>query len=176
MSDLVSVAFRDLTFAVTDHRTARSELNFKDSNHWTHVVSIGDPGSSGVTSARRMGTRLLRLEFDDVTPGEHYGDSPQEIFVRFGYVTASTSQVMQIADFGRTLPSDARLLVHCKHGVSRSAAAAVVVLMSRFPDVKYPDALDAVRRSRSQAFPNSWMLQLFFNALKFEKCAGSPIA
>jgi predicted protein tyrosine phosphatase len=166
MSGLQPTAYHDLSFAVTDRRTARSELNFRDSS-WTHVVSIGDPGSNGVISRRRMGTRLLRLEFDDVTPGEGHGSSPQEIFTRFGYVAASTFQVMSIADFGRSLPEDAQLLVHCEHGVSRSAAAAAIVLMARFPDIRYPDALSAVRQSRPQASPNSWMLQLFLNMLTF---------
>lgn len=151
--------YRDISLAITDRATARRELNFV-SSAWSHVVSIGDPGSRLAVSPRRLGSRLLRLEFDDVTPNEIY--SPETIFARYGYSAATPVHVQAIADFGKALPSYAQVLIHCEQGVSRSTAAASILLMARFPDVNQPEALAFVRQIRPQAYPNQWMLGLYF--------------
>lgn len=150
---------RDISLAITDRPTARRELNFATST-WSHVVSIGDPGSRLAVSPRRLGSRLLRLEFDDVTPDETI--SPEMIFARYGYSAATTAHVRAIVDFGRALPTRAQVLIHCEQGISRSTAAASILLMARFPDLNRPEVSDFVRRIRPQAHPNLWMMGLYF--------------
>lgn len=150
--------FRDISFAICSRPEARRELNFAAST-WTHYVSIGDPGAQIAVNPRRMGARLLRLELDDVTPDENR--SPEMIRARWGYIAATSANVQAIMDFGRTLPSKAQVLIHCEQGISRSTAAATILLMERFPDLNRPDALALVRRARPQARPNPWMLGLY---------------
>lgn len=149
--------YHDLFFAITDRATARWEL--ASSSLWTHVISIGDPGSRIVVSARRMGDRLLRREFDDVNP-LGTGMTPETIFARWGYVAATPDDVKTIAGFGRALPPDAHLLIHCEQGISRSTAAAAIVLMTRY---QLPEsvAVDVVKGARPEANPNPWMLKLY---------------
>lgn len=151
----------DISVAITDRPTARRELLFGSST-WTHVISIGDPGAQVVTTERRMRSRLLRLEFDDVNPITA-GTTPESILARYGYIAAKPEHVQAIAAFGRTLPAGARLLVHCEQGRSRSPAAVAIVLMARY-GLPETEALEAVTAIKSDVTPNTWMLGLYAGA------------
>ena len=155
---LTAHPFRDIAVAITNRLTARRELNFVAST-WTHVISIGDPGAQVVTTERRMGNRLLRLEFDDVNPTAA-GTTPESILARFGYIAAKPEHVQAIAAFGRTLSAGARLLVHCEQGRSRSPAAVAIVLMARY-GLSEGDALGVVKTIKADVTPNTWMLGLY---------------
>lgn len=159
---LAAHSFRDLSFAICDRPTARRELLCRGST-WSHVVSIGDPGAREVPRGNRGLARFLRLEFDDVTPGEDHGRTPAEIRARFGYIAATREQIQQIVTFGENLPPGARVLVHCEQGKKRSPAAVGILLMSRYPDIFWPDAAAAIRQARPQATPNAWMVQLYMH-------------
>lgn len=158
---LIATPLREIALAITDRPTARRELNFTAST-WTHVLSIGDPGGRLAVSSRRFGDRLLRLEFDDVDPAK-VGASPEAVWARWGYSAATAGHVQAVATFGRELPAGAHLLVHCEQGVSRSTAAAAIVLMARY-GLSEGEALAFVRDIRPQARPNGWMLRLYAGA------------
>lgn len=106
------------------------------------AVSIGDPGQAPPASLAGFATSL-RLEFldcdrDDV---EHHG-VPETVL-------CSPAQMGQLIDFVRARhgASDVlRLVVHCRMGSSRSAAAALVayhLTQCDFP--RHPDAHHANR-------------------------------
>lgn len=158
---LTAHPFGDIAVAITDRPTARRELLFGSST-WTHVISIGDPGARLAVSQRRLGDRLLRLEFDDVNPAAA-GTTPESIRARLGYIAARPEHVQAIAAFGRTLPAGARLLVHCEQGRSRSPAAVAIVLMARY-GLTETEALRAVTAIKSDVTPNTWMLGLYAGA------------
>lgn len=130
------------TLEITDRANARRALN-SPGCRWTHVVSIGDPGSHRAVRPGQFGDRLLRLEFD--------ADGPRGV---------TLEHVQAIAAFGRALPAEARLLVHCELGISRSTAAAAIILMAR-STLSEDDAVKVVRQIRSQAVPNQRMLALY---------------
>lgn len=154
---LTAHPFNDIAVAITNRPTARRELNFGSST-WTHVISIGDPGARLAVSRRRLGDRLLRLEFDDVNPAA--GTTPESIRAGLGYIAARPEHIQAIAAFGRTLPAGARLLVHCEQGRSRSSAAVAIVLMARY-GLTETEALRAVTAFKSDVTPNTWMLGLY---------------
>ena len=127
------------------------ELGF----HWeagvTHVLSILDPGwpepeALGAFDAHRR----LELRFHDV------------IEAGPGWIAPDRLDVEQLLSFGRDL-TEARgthLLVHCHAGVSRSTAAATLILAQARPDRPAEEVLQAVVRQRSHAWPNLRILEL----------------
>ena len=124
-------------------------------SHWeagvTHVLSILDPGwpepaALGAFDAHRR----LELRFHDV------------IEAGPGWIAPERLDVEQLLSFGRDL-TEARgthLLVHCHAGVSRSTAAATLILAQARPDRPAEELLQAVVRQRSHAWPNLRILEL----------------
>ena len=127
------------------------ELGF----HWeagvTHVLSILDPGwpepeALGAFDAHRM----LELRFHDVIEADP------------GWIAPERLDVEQLLSFGRDLTESrgTHLLVHCHAGVSRSTAAATLILAQARPDRPAEEVLQAVVRQRSHAWPNLRILEL----------------
>jgi predicted protein tyrosine phosphatase len=127
------------------------ELGF----HWeagvTHVLSILDPGwpepeALGAFDAHRR----LELRFHDV------------IEAGPGWIAPERLDVEQLLSFGRNLTESrgTHLLVHCHAGVSRSTAAATLILAQARPDRPAEEVLQAVVRQRSHAWPNLRILEL----------------
>ena len=127
------------------------ELGF----HWeagvTHVLSILDPGwpepeALGAFDAHRR----LELRFHDV------------IEAGSGWIAPERLDVEQLLSFGRDLTESrgTHLLVHCHAGVSRSTAAATLILAQARPDRPAEEVLQAVVRRRSHAWPNLRILEL----------------
>jgi predicted protein tyrosine phosphatase len=127
------------------------ELGF----HWeagvTHVLSILDPGwpepeALGAFDAHRR----LELRFHDV------------IEAGPGWIAPERLDVEQLLSFGRDLTESrgTHLLVHCHAGVSRSTAAATLILAQARPDRPAEEVLQAVVRQRSHAWPNLRILEL----------------
>jgi predicted protein tyrosine phosphatase len=73
----------------------------------------------------------------------------------------SREDVERLLEFGRELgePAGRHLLVHCHAGVSRSTAAAALILAQAYPDRPAREALDAVARIRPRAWPNLRILE-----------------
>jgi predicted protein tyrosine phosphatase len=69
--------------------------------------------------------------------------------------------VAQLLGFGRELNDRAgnHLLVHCHAGVSRSTAAAALIMVQMHPHRPARVALDTVARMRPRAWPNLRMLE-----------------
>jgi len=123
----------------------------------THVLSILD---AAVPVPRDLaGYAALRqhwiLRFHDVSwpiPGATLaGPGDVETLLTFG---------QELRDAG----TGARLLLHCHAGVSRSAAAALVLLVQHHPGQEAA-ALDLVRRRRPVAQPNRRLVALADAAL-----------
>ena len=111
---------------------------------WDAVLTIEDPNA-------RLGDRLrfttqpapahLVLQFEDVDTDA------------FGYATATNEQIAQAIAFGRS-HADKSLLVHCFHGVGRSAAIALAIIADRLGPGREMDAVNILYAQRPQAMPN----------------------
>jgi len=116
----------------------------------THVLSILDPEwpdppvFAGFTPHRR-----LALRFHDIIEA-----MPDRL-------APTREDVARLLEFGRELnqPAQSHLLVHCHAGVSRSTAAAALILAQAHPDRPAQEALDAVARMRPRAWPNLRILE-----------------
>ncbi len=120
-----------------------------DPGFW-NVISIREPEHS--RAMLRKAKSVLHVAFDDVESREteDLGFRP----MRGG----EWGEIFALVD--RTHPEG--LLVHCKMGVSRSAAVALVILLRALtgqPDA-VRKALDALMAIRPQACPNGFVLGL----------------
>ena len=117
----------------------------------THVLSIlGPDWPEPPVFTSFPPHRRLTLRFHDIiepTPGQ---------------LGPSREDVAQILAFGRTLGELAlsHLLIHCHAGVSRSTAAATLILAQAYPDRPANEVLERVVQIRPRAWPNLRILEL----------------
>lgn len=118
----------------------------------SHVVSILDPHVPPPPALAAFDRRRrLELRFHDI------------IDPLPGWVVPQRQDVETLLAFGRALadgPAAAHLLVHCHAGVSRSTAAAAVLLAQARPDQSAYAALAIVAARRPQAWPNLRLIEL----------------
>jgi predicted protein tyrosine phosphatase len=118
----------------------------------THVVSILDPAWPEPVELDFCAPQdLLRLRFHDII--DDWGG---------GFEPPDEDHVAGLLEFGRALPSEGRveLLVHCHAGVSRSTAAAILLLAQREPARDPHDIVAEIVRRRPQAWPNLKIIEL----------------
>ena len=116
----------------------------------THVLSILGPNSPDpLEFAAFTPHRRLILRFHDVIEPQ-----PDQI-------TPTREDVERLLVFGREVSEtpEAHLLVHCRAGVSRSTAAAALILIQANPEWPASAALDAIAAIRPRAWPNLLILE-----------------
>src|SRR5216683_6685761 len=110
----------------------------------THVLSIRGPNSPNPPEFAAFAPhRRLILRFHDLIEPQ-----PDQI-------APTREDVERVLVFGREVSEtpEAHLLVHCRAGVSRSTAAAALILMQANPEWPASAALDAVAAIRPRAWP-----------------------
>ena len=121
---------------------SRSEVSRKTSKLGaTHVLSLLDPGKRPFLHPKTNKQHWLLLHFED-NLDEHERNSP------------TRDHVKQILAWGKTLPNDATVLVHCEAGVSRSTAAALALLVQRFGREHIDWCVEKLLEVRPTACPN----------------------
>lgn len=126
-----------------------------------HLISIGDPLTGepyGVREHPCWQTRGLRLEFDDIER-----ESPSCSWYR----PVTQEQVAQLIQFSQGIkPGDKGILIHCQAGISRSTAAAVIVRLCQYEQLRggcqdmIPAVLREVQAIQPLAKPNRRMIWL----------------
>ena len=117
----------------------------------SHVLSILDPGWPEPEALSNFAVnRRLKLHFHDVIEPH-----PE-------WIVPERWDIELLLAFARDLGAahETHLLIHCHAGVSRSTAAATLVLAQNCPDWSAEDALQAVVRLRPRAWPNLRVLEL----------------
>ena len=117
----------------------------------SHVLSILDPGWPEPEAFGAFDPhRRLELRFHDVIETEP------------GCIAPESLDVEQLLSFGRDLTEGkgTHLLVHCHAGVSRSTAAATLIVAQARPDRPAEEALQTVLSRRPRAWPNLRILEL----------------
>jgi len=117
----------------------------------THVLSILDPNWPEPEAFGAFDRHhRLELRFHDII-------EPQR-----GLVAPAHEHVTRLLALGRDLVAarDSRVLVHCHAGISRSTAAATLMLTQARPDRPAEEALREVVRLRPPAWPNLRMIEI----------------
>jgi predicted protein tyrosine phosphatase len=116
----------------------------------THVLSILGPNSPDPPGLAEFAPhRRLILRFHDVI-------EPQA-----DQIAPTREDVERLLAFGREVSEtpEAHLLVHCRAGVSRSTAAAALILIQANPEWPASAALDTVAAIQPRAWPNLLILE-----------------
>ena len=132
----------------------------------THVVSILDPETPEPEVLARFSDRArARLRFHDVSQ-----ETP-------GYCAPQPSDIDALLEFGQAIAASpaAHVLVHCHAGISRSTAAAVILLVQRRRGAER-EAFEYVSRVRPVAWPNARMIALADVALDLDGALVSALA
>jgi predicted protein tyrosine phosphatase len=119
----------------------------------SHMITLLSPEHMIETPAGVDAARHLRLGLNDVADAG-IGDAPP-----------GAHHIDRLIAFGRSWDARAPMLVHCWAGVSRSMAAAYILLTDRFGPGTERDIASAMRRRAVHAFPNPLMVRLADKAL-----------
>ena len=117
----------------------------------SHVLSILDPGWPEPAHLNIFAVdRRLKLRFHDI------------IETQPGWIAPERWDVDLLLAFGRNLTASRQthLLIHCHAGISRSTAAATLVVAQARPDRSADEVLREVVRLRPRAWPNLRILEL----------------
>lgn len=115
-----------------------------------YVVSILDPNHPDPeVFGRYHPHRRIVYRFDDVVRS------------RAGVAAPAEAHVLAILDLGRELAAAAidHVLVHCHAGVSRSTAAAIILMAQHNPG-REREVFEALSRIRPRSWPNALMLAI----------------
>lgn len=119
---------------------------------YTHVISLINPGFSDERLDILVDhQQRLELRFHD------------ELFPQENCTLPTPADVRRIMEFGRQAGIDradcqARILIHCHSGISRSTASAAILLAMGSTPENHPHILSHIAKIRPIAWPNSLML------------------
>jgi predicted protein tyrosine phosphatase len=128
------------------------ELHQHGAARVTHVLSILDPETPvpGVLTGYEGLRQHWVLRFHDVSAPIGDARVPER---------ADVEQILAFAAELEAVDRDPHLLVHCHAGVSRSTAAAAILLAQRNPG-REAKAFEYVARIRPEAWPNRRMVEI----------------
>lgn len=136
-----------------------NDLPDKIGQRWTHVISIWDNACRRNKAYRKLvrviapEARLLFCFFDDTSSPSH----PNAPRLR---------DVRRILAFTSGLTPEAKVLVQCRAGVSRSTATAYAILCQHSEPGKELEKLLHVQTLRKMVLPNRLIVRLADEALK----------
>ncbi|MEL7028631.1 MAG: tyrosine protein phosphatase [Pseudomonadota bacterium] len=112
----------------------------------SHLISLLDPVEMIATPAGVDPERHLKVGVNDVR-------APAE-----GAIAPERSHVENILAFAETWDGDAPLLAHCWAGISRSTAAAFILMCAREPQTAEAEHANRIRAASPHAYPNSMLV------------------
>ena len=121
--------------------------------HPSHLVTLLSPEHMIDTPPGVEPERHLRLGVNDVAEAWASEAPP------------AAHHVARLLDFGRTWNADAPMLVHCWAGISRSTAAAYILLCDRLGPGHEEAIAQYLREAAPHAFPNPLLVSLADEAL-----------
>jgi predicted protein tyrosine phosphatase len=122
-------------------------------------------GLSRANKTKRRYDAVLTIEDPRTRPGDRLRFTakpcPAHLVLKFedcddasfGYAVATPDHLNRILDWGRT-HAEASLLIHCRHGVGRSAAAALAILADRLGPGREEEAMATLLAIQPEATPN----------------------
>ncbi|HVZ69893.1 MAG TPA: protein-tyrosine phosphatase family protein [Rhizomicrobium sp.] len=120
----------------------------------SHVITLLSPEHMIETPDGFHPDRHLKIGMNDVAHPS-LGEAPPH-----------DSHIQSLLEFGRLWDASAPLVVHCWAGISRSTAAAFILMCDRLDHVRESEIAKALRQRAPHANPNRLMVKLADEALK----------
>lgn len=142
-----------------------ADLPLHKEKGFTHIVSCLDAEYTAVIEKGELLPEIVNTGahlFVDYLPHERLERQFDDVSypTRF-YQAPSRADVEAILTFAKAIdPAAHKVLVHCVAGISRSSAAATLILLQAHPDQTADQIFDEIVRIRRPASPNSLMLEL----------------
>ena len=114
----------------------------------SHVITAINPWSIPETPPGVDNDNHLKLAINDIVE-EHPG-----------LVTPASEHIEQLLAFSERWSRQGPLVIHCLAGISRSTAAAFIVLCNLNPGTSEHFVANALRRKSQTAHPNQLMIEL----------------
>jgi predicted protein tyrosine phosphatase len=135
------------------------ELTDKAGETWTHVISIWDKAYLYNMAYRKLVQKIapnarLNFAFFDDTSDPSLPNAPR------------LQDVRRILDFTRDIPAKAKVLVHCRAGISRSTAISYAILCQHSAPGMELENLLHVQSLRDLVLPNRLVIKLADKILK----------
>ena len=118
-----------------------------------HLLTLIDPATIPRTPRSILAERHLKLGVNDITE------------VIDGLVCPDETTVEAVLRFGREWDEAQPLVVHCWAGISRSTAAAFMIVCERNPRVAEAEIARSIRGASATAYPNRRLVALADEAL-----------
>ncbi|HEY4124550.1 MAG TPA: protein-tyrosine phosphatase family protein, partial [Rhizomicrobium sp.] len=128
------------------------EETIRDHNP-SHVVTLLSPEHMIDTPQGFHPERHLKIGMNDIADPA-LGTSPPH-----------DDHIQSLLEFGRLWEASQPLVVHCWAGISRSTAAAFILMCDRLDHVSEIDIAEALRKRAPHANPNRLMVKLADEAL-----------
>ena len=120
----------------------------------SHLVTLLSPEHMIDTPDGVEAHRHLKLGMNDIADA-FAGDAPPAV-----------QHIESLLEFGRAWDADAPMLIHCWAGISRSTAAAYILLCDRLGHGHEAMIAQILRARAPHAYPNRLMVKLADGALK----------
>ncbi len=125
------------------------DLSHRRKEHFTHIISIWDSGAHG--HMEDIQTRMTSYFPNAVVHYAFFDDVERSTD---GTLSPCRDRLGEILDFASAAGSDARLLIHCFAGISRSTAVAFAVLCQAAGVGHERAVFELLKRIRPQLVPN----------------------
>jgi predicted protein tyrosine phosphatase len=120
----------------------------------SHLITLLSPEHMIETPGQIAAERHLKLALNDV---------PEAIEV---LRPPTTAHIARLIEFGHDWSAEAPLLIHCWAGISRSMAAAYILLCDRAGPGYENELAQFLRERAPHAYPNPLMIRLADDALQ----------
>ncbi len=134
-------------------------------NKPTHIISISDPGIKTPFDSGWGTSKFLSLKFFDLTDSEKINTLNSEEI-------PNKKIIEEIYNFGKDFEDDSIILIHCFAGISRSPAAGIISLTSRYGAFGATQRIGEINiageNGYTRFYPNDIMISIFDDMLHFD--------
>jgi len=120
------------------------------------IVSINDPGMKMPWEVKNFHKGLrLSLYFHDIRKPLPRNATPFKIGA---YQPPTKEDAEKIINFARLLPEDAKVMTHCYAGISRSSAAAIIIIATRYNKEEATQKIKQLGEDYPWIYPNQLLI------------------